>query len=42
LAEFGWLLRLPIQQKPSKSKAQSPIALFIFFSDSQIAAQNDA
>jgi hypothetical protein len=36
---FGWLLRPPIQQKPSKSKVPS---LSHFFFNAQIAAQNDA
>ena len=35
---FGWLLRPPIQQEPSKSEAPSP-SLFFFFA--LFAAQND-
>ena len=36
---FGWLLRSPIQQEPSKSEAPSPSLFFFFFA--LFAAQND-
>ena len=36
---FGWLLRHPIQQEPSKSEAPSPSLFFFFFA--LFAAQND-
>jgi hypothetical protein len=35
---FGWLLRHPIQQEPSKSEAPSPSLFFFFFA--LFAAQN--
>ena len=36
---FGWLLRSPIQQEPSKSEAPSPYLFYFFFA--LFAAQND-